>query len=171
MVPCKRSCDNFVARLWIMKSQCLLVKKLNLMLKILKSRSNVKVKATRSKLWHGVICLMRRDTHVNYESSTFLALKLWTRLKLLKSRWQLYVRRSTMMVPFEMLCYKPTRNAHGKYKIHICHGSHWVYMKNTSIGAVRDSKNSTWSLVGRNSEKDEERRRRRNGGNKRVGEK
>ena len=53
-----------------MKALPLLVKKLWPRLKFLKSRSNFKVKVTRSKIWYPLKGLVTRNVHVKYASPT-----------------------------------------------------------------------------------------------------
>ena len=70
-------------------------------LKFFKSRSNFKVKVTRSKLWNDVNGLVTRNAHMQYESPSFSGLKIMAKvLKFLKSwsNFKVKVTRSTIMV-------------------------------------------------------------------------
>ena len=64
-----------------MKALPFLVRKLWPRLKFFKSRSNFKVKATRSKAWYYEKGLVIRNTHMKYESSIFNGLKVIAKVK------------------------------------------------------------------------------------------
>ena len=64
-----------------MKALSLLVRKLWPRLKIFQSRSNFKVKVTRSKLWSHVKGLVTRNTRVQYESSISSGKKVMAKVK------------------------------------------------------------------------------------------
>ena len=66
-----------------MKALSLLVRKLWPRLKFFKSRSNFKVKVTRSKIMVPCERIVTRNTHVQYESPSLLVRKLWPSLKFL----------------------------------------------------------------------------------------
>ena len=64
-----------------MKALSLLVRKLWSRLKFFKSRSNFKVKVTRSILWYHVKGLVTRNTHVQYESPITSGKKVMAKVK------------------------------------------------------------------------------------------
>ena len=64
-----------------MKALSLVVRKLWQRLKFFKSRSNFKVKVTRSKLWYRVKGLVTRNMHVQYESPITCGKKVLAKVK------------------------------------------------------------------------------------------
>ena len=95
--------------MWNMKVLSLTVHKLWPRLKFLKSRSNFKVKVTRSK----IMAWCERSCHKEYTCEVWKSLsltvhKLWPRLKFLKSRsnFKVKVTRSKIMAWCERSCHK-----------------------------------------------------------------
>ena len=83
---CKKKCTCKCTRNVKWKSY-FLVWKLWLRLRFLKSRSNIKVKVTRSKImeWRERSC-HKKCTITNMKALAFLIWKIWPRLKFLKSK-------------------------------------------------------------------------------------
>ena len=91
-----------------MKSLFLLVRKLWSRLKFFKSRSNFKVKVTRSKLTVPCDRSCHKEYTCNMKALSLLVRKLWSKLKFFKSRlnFKVKVTRSKLTVPCERSCHK-----------------------------------------------------------------
>ena len=92
-------------------------------LKIFKSRSNVKVKVTRSKLWYHVKGLVTMTTHVQYESSITSGLKVMAKVKVFQKK----VKLQGQCHKVKKLSYHEKglviRNTHIKYESSTFNGS------------------------------------------------
>ena len=76
-----------------MKALPLLVRELWPRLKFFKSRSNFKVKVTRSKFWHPLKGLVTMNTHVKYESSTYSSSRVIGKVKVFCACGRAHARR------------------------------------------------------------------------------
>ena len=105
-----------------MKALSLLLTKLWPMLKFFQSRSNFKVKVTRSKLWYHVKGLVTKNTHVQYESPITSGKKVMAKVKVFSKVGQ----TSRSMSRGQKLWYQVkglvTRNTHVQYESHITSG-------------------------------------------------
>ena len=84
-----------------MKALSLLVRKLWPRLKLYKSKSNFKVKVTRSKITVRCERSCHKENTCNMKALALLVKKLWPRIKFFKSRsnFKVKVTRSKIMVP------------------------------------------------------------------------
>jgi hypothetical protein len=91
-----------------MKPLSLAIQKIWPMLEFLKSKSNIKVKVTRSKILVPIKGLVIRITHMKYEPLSLAIQKIWPMLKFLKSgsNFKVKVTWSKMLVPIEKSSHK-----------------------------------------------------------------